>query len=270
MSLPALLLPLTLGIYGVVATLERVSGLRFRASPFLRPFFRTDVFWQLSTFGVVLAARPFLPRLPTSPLTEGLHALAWPFAIGLAVVVYDLTAFLIHKGLHRSDVLWEIHKVHHSSRTLDWLAATRQHTAEGLLRNVPSQAVLFAVGFPPEAVAGAVLIYAAFAAMGHANLRIPLPSAECLFITPRLHRLHHVPASSGTNFATVFSFWDRLSGHLTVRDVGRQELLGVPDEVETYPQSFGRAFLEPIRRILAIGSERLAGGRTGHERSLPR
>ena len=259
MTLTTLLLPLLVGAYAVVASLERIPALRFKPSPFLRPFFRTDVLWQLSTFGVVLTARPFLHELPTSALAAELEALALPAAVAIAVILYDWTAFLIHKGLHLSDLLWEIHKVHHSSRTLDWLAATRQHALEGLLRNVPSQAVLFVVGFRAEAIAGAVLVYVAFAALGHGNLRVPLRPLELLFITPRLHRLHHVPGSSNTNFGTIFSVWDRLFGHLTVRDVGAEESLGVPEEIETYPQDFGAAFREPVRRLLARGRTRPCG-----------
>ncbi len=252
MTSTTLLLPLALGLYATVAVLERVPRFRFKASPLFRPFFGTDVLWYLSTLAVVLVGRPYLLRLPTSPLAEGLHALSLPVAIALAALVYDLTAFLIHVAVHRADVLWEIHKVHHSSRTLDWLATTRQHAAEGLIRNLPSQAVLVLLGFPVEAIVGAVLIYVGFAAMGHGNLRIDLRWIEPLFITPRLHRLHHIPETTQSNFGTIFSFWDRISGSLISRDASRDEPLGVPGEVETYPQRFIPAFLQPVRTLLRL------------------
>ena len=31
----------------------------------------------------------------------------------LVAVVYDLVAFAVHLGIHRSDLLWSVHKVHH-------------------------------------------------------------------------------------------------------------------------------------------------------------
>src|SRR5262249_3332864 len=88
------------------------------------------------------------------------------------------------------------------------------------------------------------------------NLRLPFHRLEWLFITPRLHRVHHVPTSSLHNYATIFSFWDRAMGSLRRRDTPAGAVLGVPGEVETFPQSFGKAFREPARQIRAERRDR--------------
>ena len=180
------------------------------------------------------------------PTLAGARLPLWSL-VALAVVLYDFGAFAGHVMLHRVDWLWRIHKVHHSSPVLDWLATTRAHVSEHLFRGIPTQAALFAIGLPTEAVALGLAIYAAFAALGHSNLRLDLRSLERVFVTPRLHRLHHVPATTDKNFATVFSFWDRLAGSLVLKDTGPDEPLGVPGEERTYPQSWWQQLREPFR-----------------------
>ena len=241
-----------LAIYACVALLERVPRLRFRDSRLLRPGFLTDVAWYASAVLVTLAFGPFMEGLSSAVARTGIPTLAgvnlplWA-QVSLAVVLYDLGTFASHVMLHRVDWLWRVHKVHHSSPTLDWLATTRAHFSEHLFRGLPTQAVLFAVGLPTEAVALGLAIYAAFATLGHSNLRVDLGFLEPLLITPRLHRLHHVPETTDRNFATVFSFWDRMAGSLVSKDTSPAETLGVPGEERTYPQGWWRQLWEPLR-----------------------
>ena len=240
------------GIYLGVAALERVPWLQFRKSRFLRPSFLTDVGWYVSAVSITTAFGPFMEGLSRLVEGAGVPTLAstslplWSL-VALAVVLYDFGAFACHVMLHRVDRLWRVHKVHHSSPVLDWLATTRAHVSEHLFRGIPTQAALFAIGLPTEAVALGLAIYAAFATFGHSNLRLDLGFLERVFVTPRLHRLHHVPATTDKNFATVFSFWDRMAGSLVAKDTAPDEPLGVPGEVRTYPQSWWQQLGEPFR-----------------------
>jgi sterol desaturase/sphingolipid hydroxylase (fatty acid hydroxylase superfamily) len=249
----------------LVATLERIPRLQHTPSALRRPWFETDLLWYLvaalaaglSTF----ILRPLLVKLAVPGLSTAVGSLAPPIAVGAAVVLFDGVFFAVHVRLHRSDALWNFHKVHHSSHQLDFLATTRTHAFEHLLRNVPAQLVLFAFGFAPETVATAVLVLGGFGVLNHSNLRLPLFRAEWLFVTPRLHRVHHVPMTSLNNYATVFSFWDRATGSLRRLDTPAGATLGVPGEVATFPQSFVPAFREPVRQLIA--ERREAGLRAG-------
>ena len=187
--------------YALVATLERVPGLRLRESPFLRPFFATDVIWYLAAVAITVAFGPLLEGLARSRAALGLPGLEslelpWVAQVVVATVLYDLGATAAHMLLHRYDMLWRLHKVHHSSRVLDWLATTRAHALEHLARGIPTQAALFTLGVPASALAVALAVYAAFATIGHSNLRIDLSRLEWLFVTPRIHHLHHVPETT--------------------------------------------------------------------------
>lgn len=247
-------------IFLTVAALERVPALRFAPSRFLRPHLLTDAAW----YGVAAATslvsavvfRPQLERLAIPPVAHRVDAAPAALALVLAVLLYDLVAFGVHVIIHRSDVLWTVHKVHHSTRRLDWLATTRTHMCEHLVRNLPAQAALFAVGIPTPLIASAIAIYAVFALLGHSNLGVNLRRLEPLFITPRLHRLHHVPATTQNNFGTVFSIWDRLAGTLVARDTAPDEPMGVPGELDTYPQRFAQAARHPARELAGCRSDR--------------
>lgn len=243
------------GAFVAVAALERVPRLRFVDSPFLRPFLATDVGWYfLSTGSGALSAivlGPVLEHLRLDVVADAVAALPLAVRFPVAVVVFDFVGFVVHVVMHRSDLLWAVHKVHHSSLRLDWLATTRTHLFEHLVRNVPAQLVLFAMGVPASHIAFVSATYAVFALLGHSNLRLDLRWLEPVFVTPRLHRRHHVPATTQRNFATVLTVWDRLFGTLVVVDTAPDEAFGVPGERKSYPQRLVDAFRQPARELRA-------------------
>jgi sterol desaturase/sphingolipid hydroxylase (fatty acid hydroxylase superfamily) len=247
-------------VFAGVSVLERIPALRYRPQPLLRPWFATDVTWYLVSAFVAgffaFVFRPVLAQLAVPGVSSVTQGLPVPVQLVLALLVFDLIACSVHVAIHRSDTLWAFHKVHHSSRQLDVLATTRTQPFELLIRNVPAQLALFALGFSGSLVGVAVLVFAAFGALNHSNLRLPLRHAEWLFITPRLHRTHHVPETCQHNFATIFTIWDRLGGSLLRTDARPDAALGVPGEVESFPQRFSRAFRRPMLELLATRDPR--------------
>ncbi len=243
------------GLFVSVAGLERIPALQFRPSRFLRRSLATDAAWYLiATTANVIAAFVFLPqlsRLSIPGLAEAIRSLPWSARLGIAIVLYDFVAFAVHVWLHRFEVLWSVHKVHHSSLQLDWLATTRAHMFENLVRQVAAQAPLFALGMPASTVALTLVVYAAFALYGHSNLRVGPRWLETVFVTPRLHRLHHIPATSQKNFATILTVWDRLFGWFVSRDADPDARVGVPGEIDEYPQRLVAAFRQPLREARA-------------------
>lgn len=255
MVAPAESLLILAGLFLTVAALERITSLQFAPVRFLRPHLATDIGWYLvATTAAIVSTVVFRPQLAKlaipeiAPTISGLPALA---RLVVAVVVYDGVSTAIHVAMHRSEALWSIHKVHHSSLQLDWLATTRAHMLENMIRQVPAQAALFALGMPAVTVATTLLVFATFALLGHSNLRLGGRALELVFVTPHLHRLHHLPASGQRNFGTVLTLWDRLSGRLVSRHALPGERLGVPGEIDEYPQRFAAAFRQPFQEARA-------------------
>ena len=241
------------GVYVVVGQLERQPALRFRELSAPRRYLATDVAW----YGVAIAAtavsvfafRPVLAELGLAPIRDALLGVPFLVKLLIGVVVFDLVSFLVHRCLHRYDALWNIHKVHHSTLELDGFATTRTHMIENGLRFVPGQALLFLVGMPVGVVTAAVAIAAIYGVSNHSNLGVNLTWIEPVLVTPRLHRRHHVPSTTQTNYAAIFTIWDRLAGSLVRRETLAEERYGVPGEIDTYPQRFADAFREPINAI---------------------
>jgi hypothetical protein len=161
-------------------------------------------------------------------------------------------------------MLWNLHKVHHSTLELDGFATTRTHMLENLLRFVPGQAVLFALGMPVATVALTVAIAAIYGVSNHSNLDIRANWLEAVLVTPRLHRRHHVPSTTQTNYGAILTIWDRLFGTLTRQDTLPDERYGVPGEIDTYPQPFAQAVRQPFRQILALRASRSGAPTAGH------
>jgi sterol desaturase/sphingolipid hydroxylase (fatty acid hydroxylase superfamily) len=249
-------------VYVVVARLERTPALRFRVLPSPRPYLATDVAW----YGLAIAAtaisvfvfRPQLTKLEIGPIRNAVASLPLAAKFVLGLVVFDFVSFVVHVGLHRSNVLWNVHKVHHSTLHLDGFATTRTHMFENLLRFVPGQAVLFVFGMSAAIVAPVVAIAAIYGVSNHSNLGTNVRWVERLLVTPRLHRRLHVPATTQHNFGAIFTVWDRCFGTLIQTDTTSDERYGVPGEIDAYPQRFLCAFRQPVVQLHQQRAEKLA------------
>ena len=239
-------------VYLVVARLERLPALRFRVLASPRPSLATDLAW----YGVAIAAtaisvfvfRPQLAKLEIAPIHHAVGSLPFAARLLLGLVLFDFISFAIHVGMHRSDRLWNVHKVHHSTLSLDGFATTRSHMIENMLRFVPGQAVLFLIGMPVTVVTATVGVAAIYGVSNHSNLGVDVAWLERVLVTPRLHRRHHVPSTTQNNFGAIFTVWDRLFGTLLRADTAPEERFGVPGEVDSYPQRFLPAFRRPLIR----------------------
>jgi len=109
--------------------------------------------------------------------------------------------------------------------------------------------VLFLIGMPVAMVAATVGIAAIYGVSNHSNLGTNVAWIEGVLVTPRLHRRHHVPSTTQSNFGAIFTVWDRLFGTLVRTDTGPDERFGVPGEIDSYPQRFVPAFRRPFLQI---------------------
>jgi len=173
---------------------------------------------------------------------EGLGALravgapAWAaFAASLALL--DLAIYAQHVALHRSRLLWWLHRVHHTDRDLDATSAGRFHPLEIVGSLAWKAGVAVAIGAPAEAVAAYETLFALFAVVTHANIDVAVRAQRRLsavLVTPDLHRIHHSvrPDESLSNFGTVTTLWDRLFGTLRTDPAEDQQhiQLGVTEE----------------------------------------
>jgi sterol desaturase/sphingolipid hydroxylase (fatty acid hydroxylase superfamily) len=247
------------GLFLVI--LERFKGLRFRDLPVLRPYFTSDVIYMLTGHVAGILLTTAYIAIATGWMESNLSlprltAIKIPvlFLLAMSLLAIDLGNYIAHLLLHRFELLWEFHKIHHSSRRLDWLATFRSHLIEQTLRRLIAPIILILLGIPMDVVVVAAGIFTFWGMLNHSNLNIKLGFLEVLLITPRLHRIHHLPETSNRNLGTVFTFWDLIRGTLVKRDTDRDSVFGVPEEVDTYPQGWLSQFIEPLHRIFKFYS----------------
>ena len=80
---------------------------------------------------------------------QAIAGLPYALELFLAVLVADLVQYAAHRAYHEVPFLWRIHAVHHSTRTLDWLAGSRLHIVELLITRVAAWRAVRAGLFKP-------------------------------------------------------------------------------------------------------------------------
>ncbi|MDA1266781.1 MAG: sterol desaturase family protein, partial [Planctomycetota bacterium] len=68
-------------------------------------------------------------------------------ALPLAMLAADLFQYGAHRAFHSNRLLWRFHSVHHSIRTVDWLAGSRLHLVDILVTRGFSYIPLYVLGF---------------------------------------------------------------------------------------------------------------------------
>lgn len=179
---------------------------------------------------------------------DGLVAESGLWQVLLGLCVFELGGYAYHRMAHRVPLLWRLHRVHHSSREMDWLAAFRQHPLEIALMTLFQNAPLVLLGIPFGAHATVVVLLRLHTVLLHANLRLPQGPWEQLIALPRFHQRHHALHDDSKNFSSMFPWLDRCFG--TYSDESASEF-GVKERM---PESFVGLLLGAVVPASPLGN----------------
>lgn len=185
-----------------------------------------DGFWLLFNghFFSILAAPLFaasaaalLSRVPALASWQLLANLPTLPQFLILFVVRDFVEWCIHNLLHRTPALWELHKLHHSISTMDWIGNFRFHWMEIVVYRSLSFVPIVAMGADPNTLLLVGIVSTLIGHLNHSNLNITWGPFRYLLNSPRMHIWHHMaelPADrpAGVNFGTGLSAWDWLFG----------------------------------------------------------
>lgn len=162
----------------------------------------------------VLAA--WLATQATAGTVPALPASTWqgtpvPLLVLATVVAGDFIGYWRHR-LEHSRWLWPAHAVHHADTEVTWLTVTRFHPVNRVSTTLVDNLALALLGFPPAALAVNAILRHWYGALVHADLPWTWGPLRHVLVSPAMHRWHHSRRVHGSNFATVFSIWDRLFG----------------------------------------------------------
>jgi len=200
---------------------EKLFALR-KDQPIFRPEWQTDLHHFIVNHMVVgfilLATNLLVHRLFGWAAADGLQAwvrdLPFVAAVLLILLVSDFVQYWTHRAYHEVPLLWRLHAVHHSAKSMDWLAGSRQHILELLITRTLVLAPIFVLGFSKEVIDTYIVIVGFQAVFNHANVSVRLGPLRYIIVTPNFHHWHHSQDKEALdrNYAAHFAFLDYLFG----------------------------------------------------------
>jgi len=178
----------------------------------------------------------------------------------LAVAMYDITAYWIHRGTHQIPLLWRFHRVHHSDTSMDSSTVFRFHPLELILvfgmGNILTAAIF---GTDVFSMALYYFILYLFFFIEHANLKYPKwlnGTFGLIFVMPDHHRVHHQQEQfyTDSNYADIFILWDRIFGTFKMMPLEKMKF-GLVEFKEAKKQTFLYLIKSPFINIKRISSK---------------
>lgn len=161
--------------------------------------------------------------------TQHIGLLNWvPMPVWLQIItgllLGDLfSQYIPHLLMHKVKWMWKFHMVHHSDTHVDVTTGTRHHPGEWLFRESFMIIGIFCMGMPVWMYFLYRSVSALFTHFNHANIIVPQwldKPISWVFISPNMHKVHHhyKRPYTDTNYANIFSVWDRLFGTFAYTD----------------------------------------------------
>lgn len=201
-------------------------------------------------FGIV-TQRPavlFFGWMGLEQLHLWVQGLPFILALFLAFFTTDLFQYWAHRFFHTRVFLWRFHSVHHSTKSMDWLAGSRTHFIDVFFTRAMTFVPLYVLGFSTTVFNVYIIFIAIHAVLIHANTRVNFGFLKYIFTTPQYHHWHHCedPKYYGHNFASIFPFIDMLFG--TYYLPGKKWPAGTGVHEGQYPKGFVKQAIYPFTK----------------------
>lgn len=173
----------------------------------------------------------------------------------VSIVALDLAIFLQHVLFHKVPLLWRLHKVHHTELAFDVSTAGRFHPLSGIIAALNRIIVILFLGIGPIGLSAYLLTVTISLQFVHSNAYVP-PKLEkimrLIFSTPQMHYVHHssVVKETNSNYAGIFSFWDRMIGtYREAPEAGYEAMeLGLKEYRDEKALSFWKLLVIPFKK----------------------
>ena len=222
-----------------------------------RPEWTTDTFYfvathlpaQLLTFLMVMPALLLTKWLAIPALQAIVQSRPYLVQLVAAIFIADLGQYFVHRMFHTVPFLWRFHSIHHSIKTLDWIAGSRSHFIDIVITRGLVMIPMMVCGFPQSVLAGYLVFVSFHATFCHTDFRPDAHWLERYLVTVRYHHWHHAADKEAVdvNFAIHLPILDRLFGtHHLPKDAWPQRY-GLLDD--TVPPGFFAQLFAPFKRV---------------------
>ena len=214
----AAVIAITFAFFIVIALIERAYGAtprRYLSRAFLHDlgywlYYRCGLHNLLWTGALLWLMTPALDLLRFDLLA------GWPVVLRYFTywVIFDFTAYWVHRWKHASRWLWAFHAVHHSQETLTFTTLTRGHPFESVFGAAIAFIPLVVLGAPPLAWFPLAMVREFLEALQHSAIPWRMGPLYRVIVTPEFHAFHHStdPTHHDRNFGVNLAVWDFLFG----------------------------------------------------------
>jgi sterol desaturase/sphingolipid hydroxylase (fatty acid hydroxylase superfamily) len=211
-------------------------------------YFVSSLFIQLLTY-LTLAPSNFVVHNPElGSIRAVARDLPWIVQFAVIMVLTDLAQYWLHRAFHRVPALWRFHAVHHSAKSMDWIAGARMHFLEIIILRSVTATPMLVIGFAESAIQAYTLLVYVYSTFIHSNVRGSFGFLEKILVVPRFHHWHHGIEKEATdvNFAIHFPFLDRMFGTHHLPEGKWPAGYGI--EGHPVPQGYWKQLLYPFQR----------------------
>ena len=232
-----------------------------------RTEWREDLFYYLIS-SMLVQIFTYLALAPSSIINANTVSLAgiraaiggqpWVIQFVEAMLLTDFVQYWFHRAFHRLPFLWGFHAVHHSAKSMDWLAGARMHFVEIILLRSVTSLPLLTFGFEPSVMQAYVALVYIYSGLVHANLKGDFDRFGHMMVTPRFHHWHHgiEREAVDVNFAIHFPLWDKLFGTFHLPPGRWPQGYGIPEKMpQGYLKQLAYPFVRSQKAIDAANAE---------------
>ena len=158
----------------------------------------------------------------------------WPWFLEVicSFLLLDLSFYYWHRLNHIVPLFWRFHNVHHIDPDMDVSTGFRFHPGEIAFSVFFRGLQLTLLGVGGWVFVAYETVFQAGTLFHHSNVRLPWKVERVvnwLFVTPRMHGLHHsvLKNKTNSNYSVVFSLWDRVHRSFSPIDLSQDDV-GVP------------------------------------------
>lgn len=195
-------------------------------------------------------------------------AISFMFMI-VAMLFSDFVAWYCHYLQHKSPLLWQFHKVHHSSEVMHPVSNYREHPVDNLMYIIVIGAAYGAMlglvvrflDYAPSmpTLLGVPLMMLAFNLVGynlrHSHVWLRWPGKlSMIFPSPAHHHVHHSshPDHIDKNFAFMFPIWDVIFKTYEMPEDNRDVKFGIGEGNADELTSCTRLYWVPFRDAFRV------------------
>lgn len=179
----------------------------------------------------------------------------WPIPVQILIMflLQDFCEYVAHYFLHKSDILWQFHKIHHAQEELGAASTRHFHFIE--------MCIFKPIIYIPFALIGysaadyfyfQITVQNVWGFFTHCNIKVKWGFLNYIINTPETHAWHHaknIPFEKGANFASILNIWDVLFGFYYVPKNAVPQL-GIPDNQQV-PKTFLGQLTYPFKQIFS-------------------